>query len=144
MGGGIGGGGGAAGANNAISSGTVDVGQQQQVFASVGIGRFPFLTVLVAALERGVEARALFGFIFPDRGTDAIDADFVCGFVGGSFCRFIFAHFIFFLVWLRFAGAFCFSPRPKTNRRQKVQTKPGAIEWRAAEQKHRNDRGTMA
>jgi hypothetical protein len=110
-------------------------GQEEEVLATIGIRRFPFLTVLVTPLERGVEARALLGFVFPHRGPEAIDADFMCGFVGGNFCRFIFAHFIFFLVWLRFAGAFCFSQRPKTNRRQKVQTKPGAIEWRAAEQK---------
>ena len=74
------------------------VGQQQQVLKSVGIGRFPLFIgrVLVGTLERGVVARAFFGVVFPDRGAQAIDADFVCGFVGGSFCRFIFAHFIFF------------------------------------------------
>ena len=55
--------------------------QRQEVIAPEGIGGFPLLTVFVTALERGVEARPFVGVVFPDGGTNSVEADFMRGFV---------------------------------------------------------------
>ena len=91
--------------------------QNKKVIASKRIAGLPLFAVPVAALERRVVARAFFGFVFPNRGTDAIDADFVGGFVGGSICRFIFAHIFTFLFGSDLPERFVFT---------KTQNKPTA------------------
>ena len=64
-----------------------DMCQNKQVLLSEGIAGFPLVTILVAALERGVETRAFVGGVFPDSGTKSVDTDFVRGFIRSRSCR---------------------------------------------------------
>ena len=57
-----------------------DFGQKLQVIATEGIGLFPFLAVFMDAGKGGVVEGAVAGFVFPNRGFDRAEADFVDGF----------------------------------------------------------------
>jgi len=55
-------------------------GEEGQIVAPEGIGRSPFLAVLVKAGEGGVVETAVAGFVLPNCGFDRADADFMDGF----------------------------------------------------------------
>ena len=62
-----------------------DLGDHEQVIATEGIGRFPFLAIAVDAGELGVETDPVLRVIAPDGGADGAHSKFVRGFVPRGF-----------------------------------------------------------
>lgn len=56
-----------------------DLGQEEQVLSSERVGRFPLLAVLVGAADRGVVADSGLRVVFPHRGLDQAEAEFLHG-----------------------------------------------------------------